>query len=72
MPYYVYKVLPSLRLTWIETKSQYRDARTLVRRLRQEQTSDEDAEYRMIFASSTAEAEKLLSRPRDGRVIGED
>jgi GH24 family phage-related lysozyme (muramidase) len=72
MPYFVYKVLSPSRLTWIETKDRYKDARTLVRRLRQEQPSDDEAQFRMIFASGTAEAEKLLSRPRDERVIGED
>jgi hypothetical protein len=29
-------------------------------------------EYRLVFASQPGEAEKLLSAPRDERVIGED
>lgn len=76
MPYYVYKISPPLRLTPIDTKESYKDARALVRQLRQEHTSGRSTEgalqYRMIFANSQAEAEKLLSTPRDERVIGED
>lgn len=72
MPYFVYKISPPLRLTHIETKQQYKEARASVRRLRGEQSSAEPLEYRIIFANNQAEAEKLLSTPRDERVIGED
>jgi hypothetical protein len=72
MPYFVYKVLSPSRLTHIETKDRYKDARALVRQLRQEQSSGKIHQYRMVFASNQGEAEKLLSRPRDERVIGED
>jgi len=72
MPYFVYKVAPNLSLTHIETKERYQDARTLVRALRAERVEGDDADYRMLFAKHQAEAEKLLSRPRDERVIGED
>ena len=72
MPYFVYRITPPLQLTHLETKDKYRDARTLVRGLRQDQPKGAELEYRMIFASNRAQAEKLLSRPRDERVIGED
>jgi len=72
MPYFVYRILPPVQLTHIETTDKYKDARTLVRRLRQEHPADEMLEFRMVFANSRAEAEKLLSTPRDERVIGED
>jgi hypothetical protein len=72
MPYYVYKITPSLKLTHLDTKERYQDARALVRSLRAEQTADDDADYRMIFAKHESEAERLLSTPRDDRVIGED
>ncbi|MCG6863638.1 MAG: hypothetical protein LJE70_20630 [Chromatiaceae bacterium] len=72
MPYFVYKILQPLQLTHMETQDQYRDARTLVRRLRKEQPAAEGVQYRMVFANNQAEAEKLLSRPPDERVIGED
>ena len=72
MPYYVYKITPSLKLSHLDTKERYQDARVLVRSLRAEQTADDDADYRMIFAKHESEAERLLSTPRDDRVIGED
>ena len=72
MPYYVYQISPPLRLTHIETKDRYKEARSLVHRLRQDHSSEEQPQYRLVFASNQATAEKLLSKPRDERVIGED
>lgn len=72
MPYYVYRVADPLRLTHVDTKERYQDARALVRSLRQEQAPGADDQYRMVFAKHQAEAERLLSTPRDERVIGED
>ena len=72
MPYYVYKITQPLALTYIDAKEQYTEARALVRGLRQEAGQSGETEYRMIFAKSQGEAEKLLSTPRDERVIGED
>lgn len=72
MPYFVYEITPTLRLTHVETKEKYREARSLVRGLRQAPPGEKDLQYRMVFANSRAEAEKLLSTPRDERVIGED
>jgi hypothetical protein len=72
MPYFVYKVSPKLQLTYIDTKERYQDARTLVRDLRARDSSGEPGEFRLIFANQQGEAEKLLSTPRDERVIGED
>jgi hypothetical protein len=72
MPYFVYRVSPPLRLQHVDTKERYQDARSLVRSLREAQPRSSDASYRMVFANHQAEAEKLLSIPRDERVIGED
>lgn len=72
MPYFVYQVTPSLKLTYVETAERYQDARASVRRLREARPAGDDTDYRMIFAAHQSEAERLLSRPRDGRVIGED
>jgi hypothetical protein len=71
MPYFIYKITPPLTLTYVDTKEKFAEARTLVRTLRQGDGGD-GTEHRMIFAKSRAEAEKLLSTPRDERVIGED
>ena len=72
MPYYVYRVSPSLQLTYIDTKERYQDARAIVRDLRAQRGEGDDGDYRLIFAKQQGEAEKLLSTPRDERVIGED
>lgn len=72
MPYFVYRVSPKLELTHIDTKDRYQEARALVRSLREQRATDDDADYRLIFAQQQGEAEKLLSTPRDERVIGED
>jgi hypothetical protein len=72
MPYFVYRVSNPLRLTHVDTKQRYQEAKALVRSLRQGQDQSADNQYRMIFAQHQAEAEKLLSTPRDERVIGED
>lgn len=72
MPYFVYRITPPLALTYLDTKDQYAEARAMVRRLRQQQPEGDASEYRLIFAKSQGEAERLLSTPRDDRVIGED
>lgn len=73
MPYFIFEVSVPLRLTYIDAKEKYKDARDTVRRLREQaQSPDAVQRYRMVFAGNQAEAEKLLSKPRDERVIGED
>ena len=71
MPYFVYQISPSRKLTYIDTKDRYQDARAIVRELRGKGPENDD-DYRLIFANQQGEAEKLLSTPRDERVIGED
>jgi len=71
MPYFIFKVSPARQLDYIDVKEQYRDAREIVRGLRAARTDAAD-DYRLIFARQRAEAERLLSQPRDERVIGED
>ena len=73
MPYFIYaKTESPLTLSHIATYKAYKEAKERVRGLRQGQPLAGDAAYRMIFAKSMGEAEKLLSTPRDERVIGED
>jgi len=72
MPYFVYKIDPGMKLTHLDTKERYQEARVLVRGMRAEKAADDAADYRLIFARHQADAEKLLSTPRDERVIGED
>jgi hypothetical protein len=72
MPYFVYRVSPKLELRYIDTKDRYQEARGLVRSLREQRAPDDDGDFRLIFANQQGEAERLLSTPRDERVIGED
>ncbi len=72
MPYFIYRVSESRKLEYIDRKEKYREARDMVRDLRSQNDQAGVDSVRMIFAKSQAEAEKLLSAPRDDRVIGED
>lgn len=72
MPYFIYKIEEPMRLTHLGTEDKYKDARAQIRQLRQEATTTAGIEYRMMHAKSQTEAERLLSTPRDERVIGED
>ncbi len=72
MPYFVYKILPPRLLEHIATLDHYQDAREKVRSHRASEPRETNVEYRLIFARQQGEAEKLLSIPRDERVIGED
>ncbi len=72
MPYFVYRISKLRKLKHLDTKENYREARDLVRSLRGESGSTTIKSIRMIFANNSTEAEKLLSAPREERVIGED
>ena len=78
MPYFIYNI--SLHpesgakiLKHVETLAKYKEARERVRQervaLAKNGSSDE---CRLIFAKNDVEAEKLLSAPRDDRVIAAD
>jgi len=78
MPYFVYYVTTNpanntKTLEYIDTKDSYREARALARETRTNMDrSNPNRECRMIFAKNDVAAEKLLSAPREERVIGED
>lgn len=56
----------------IDSKNNFKDAKQLVRSWREQMRNEDDYTIRMIYANSPQEAEKLLSMPREERVIGED
>lgn len=77
MPYFVYHIVTDVAankkaLTHIETFDSYKEARALARTRRSAGDLPANEDVRMIFAKNTVEAEKLLSAPREERVIGED
>jgi hypothetical protein len=72
MPYFVYRIHPNNRLENMDILEKYRDAKVMVRELWAKEEKDSGVEVRMIFAETQGEAEKLLSAPRDERIIGDD
>ena len=75
MPYFVYQIVTQAdngrkTLTHLETFGDFKSARKLAREKRAGAAASED--YRLIFAKNQVEAEKLLSTPREERVVGED
>lgn len=78
MPYFVYYVTinpatNTKKLEYIETHDTFKAARNMARDKRAEIRDAENLrDCRMIFAKNQVEAEKLLSAPREERVIGED
>lgn len=72
MPYFVYRIQEGRKLDHLETYTSYQEAREKVRAMRTEEGVESVNSIRMIFARNETEAEKLLSTPREARVIGED
>lgn len=72
MPYFVYRIQEGRKLDHLETYTSYKAAREKVRAMRTEEGVESVNSIRMIFARNETEAEKLLSTPREARVIGED
>jgi hypothetical protein len=78
MPYFVYFVTQHAEnnrksLEHLETLNDFKSARNLAREKRAEiKASGGGHDCRLIFAKNQAEAEKLLSAPREERVVGED
>lgn len=76
MPYFTYEVIThpesgARLLTHIETYPKYRDAKLRVKEERDKHPERDSQEFRLVFAKNSVEAEKLLSIPRDERVIGD-
>ncbi len=76
MPYFVYEVVPhpesgAKLLTYIETYPKYREAKLRVKQERENHPDRDQQEFRLVFAKNQVEAEKLLSIPREERVIGD-
>ena len=77
MPYFVYHITIDpesgvKHLEHLDTFDDYRSARALAREHRACLPPGGDRDCRLIFAKTEVEAERLLSTPRDERVIGED
>ena len=73
MPFYIFKVSPTNEFEYIDFEEKYRPARDRVRALRSEASTEDKSSYRMIFASTVAQGEKLLTtKTQDDKIIGDD
>ena len=78
MPYFVYYVTQHAdsqrkTLEHLQTFDDFKTARNLAREKRAElKAAGDGRDCRLIFAKNPTEAEKLLSAPREERVVGED
>ncbi len=72
MPYFIYRIHADNRLENIDSLEKYRDAKMMVRELWAREDKESGVMIRMIYAETLGEAEKLLSTPRDDRIIGDD
>lgn len=79
MPYFVYNIVEhpesgAKKLTYLETYPDYRAARVHVReeRTRLVDAGDKETICRLIHAKNDVEAARLLTAPRDDRVIAGD
>lgn len=73
MPFYIFKISASDELEYLDEEEKYRPARDKVKALRKESQTGSGTTYRMIFASTVAQGETLLtSSAQDDRIIGDD
>jgi len=72
MPFFIFRISARNELEYLAEEEKYRPAREKVRLLR---AADEDGSvtYRMVFANTLGQGEKLLSvTEHDGKIIGDD
>lgn len=72
MPFFIFKISADNEFEYLAEEEKYRPAREKVRALR---TADDDGAttYRMVFASTVGQGEKLLAvTEQDGKIIGDD
>ncbi len=79
MPYFVYNIVEHpesgvKKLTYLDSYPDYRAAREHVRKERDRLIDAKDTEVlcRLVHAKNDVAAEKLLSAPRDDRIIAGD
>jgi len=74
MPFYIFKASPNGELEYIDEEEKYRPAREKAHRLRATAPADDQTTYRIIFASTQAQGEMLLTskQAHDDRIIGDD
>jgi hypothetical protein len=73
MPFFIFKITSENELEYLSEEEKYRPAREKVRQLRAAHEAADGATYRMVFANSVGQGEKLLATTeQDGKIIGDD
>jgi len=76
MPYYVYKILPSVgnlvkNLELLDTHDNYKDAKNSVKQKRVDQDADDQSTFKVMFGETELEAEEKLMEHREETVVRE-
>ena len=76
MPYFVYKILPSVgnlvkNLELQETHENYKDAKKSVKQMRIDQAADDQLTFKVMFAENELEAEEKLMEHREEQILRE-
>lgn len=73
MPFYIFKISAEQNLEYLAEEEKYRPAREKVRSLRADHDAEDGTTFRVVFASSVGQAEKLLTPSEtDDKIIGDD
>lgn len=73
MPFFIFKISAENELEYLDQEEKYRPARERVRALRASQETDDGTTYRMVFAKTVGQGEKLLAATeKDDKIIGDD
>ena len=71
MGYHIFEINPFKQLTYLQSVTDYREAKQVVRGLRTATDLVTGTTYRMMFASDPEQAERLLKEKREPRPMGE-
>ncbi|MCU7811910.1 MAG: decarboxylase [Candidatus Thiodiazotropha sp. (ex Notomyrtea botanica)] len=73
MPFFVFKIIDENNFEYLGEEEKYRPAREKVRQLRASNESGDGVTYRMVFAKTVGQGEKLLAvTEHDDKIIGDD
>ena len=73
MPFYIFKISATNELEYLDEEEKYKPAKEKLRVLRSAHEQDDGTTYRMVFANTIGQGEKLLSATeQDDKIIGDD
>lgn len=71
MGYHIFEINPFKQLTFLQSSANYREAKKIVKALRNNPDVVNGTTYRMMFAADADQAERLLKEKREPRPMGE-